>query len=68
MRCWILICNKVVSFQKLQQLVILRDQDYLDKKIGRRLNVLFLIAAQHQDDVVPVSLYYDTNIGGIERH
>ena len=29
-------------------------------------DVVVLLAAQHRDDVSPVSLYYDTNVGGME--
>ncbi len=29
-------------------------------------DVVILLAAQHRDDVSPVSLYYDTNVGGME--
>ena len=43
-----------------------RDQDYLDKKL-EGAECVVLLAAQHRDDVVPVSLYYDTNVGGIEK-
>lgn len=30
-------------------------------------DVVILLAAQHRDDVSPVSLYYDTNVGGMEK-
>ena len=43
-----------------------RDQDYLDKKL-EGAECVVLLAAQHRGDVVPVSLYYDTNVGGIEK-
>ena len=29
-------------------------------------DVVILLAAEHRDDVTPVSLYYDTNVGGME--
>ena len=29
-------------------------------------DVIILLAAQHRDDVTPISLYYDTNVGGME--
>ena len=29
-------------------------------------DVVILLAAQHRDDVSPVSLYYDTNVGGMK--
>ncbi len=29
-------------------------------------DIVILLAAQHRDDVTPVSLYYDTNVGGME--
>ena len=30
-------------------------------------DMVILLAAQHRDDISPVSLYYDTNVGGMEK-
>ena len=43
-----------------------RNQDDMDKEIAGS-DVVILLAAQHRDDVFPVSLYYDTNVGGMEK-
>ena len=42
-----------------------RDQEAMDKDL-RDSDVVILLAAQHRDDVSPVSLYYDTNVKGME--
>jgi GlcNAc-P-P-Und epimerase len=43
-----------------------RKQDEMDNLIGDDTNAVVLLAAQHRDDVTPVSLYYDTNVGGMK--
>lgn len=42
-----------------------RNQGQMDKEIAGS-DVVILLAAQHRDDVSPVSLYYDTNVGGMK--
>ena len=42
-----------------------RDQAQMDREL-QGADVVVLLAAQHRDDVSPVSLYYDTNVGGME--
>ena len=42
-----------------------RDQDTMDAKLVDT-DLVVLLAAQHRDDVSPVSLYYDTNVGGLK--
>lgn len=42
-----------------------RNQQQMDEAL-RGADVVVLLAAQHRDDVSPVSLYYDTNVGGME--
>lgn len=42
-----------------------RDQEQMDREIAGS-DVVVLLAAQHRDDVTPISLYYDTNVGGME--
>lgn len=41
-------------------------QAQLDDKLGDT-DLVVLLAAVHRDDVTPVSLYYDTNVGGMEN-
>ena len=43
-----------------------RDQRCMDEKL-KGADCVVLLAAQHRDDVHPVSLYYDTNVGGMEK-
>lgn len=42
-----------------------RDQQSMDRGL-KGTDVVILLAAQHRDDVSPVSLYYDTNVGGMK--
>ena len=42
-----------------------REQEQMDREL-KGADVVVLLAAQHRDDVTPVSLYYDTNVGGME--
>lgn len=42
-----------------------RKQEDMDEELSGA-DVVVLLAAQHRDDVSPVSLYYDTNVGGME--
>lgn len=42
-----------------------REQEQMDREL-KDSDVVVLLAAQHRDDVSPVSLYYDTNVGGME--
>ena len=38
----------------------------MDKELAGS-DIVILLAAQHRDDVSPISLYYDTNVGGMEK-
>ena len=42
-----------------------RNQEQMDREL-KGSDVVVLLAAQHRDDVTPTSLYYDTNVGGME--
>lgn len=42
-----------------------REQVQMDEQL-KGADVVVLLAAQHRDDVTPVSLYYDTNVGGMK--
>lgn len=42
-----------------------RQQEQMNREL-KGADVVVLLAAQHRDDVSPVSLYYDTNVGGME--
>lgn len=43
-----------------------RSQEQMDKELAGS-DIVILLAAQHRDDVSPISLYYDTNVGGMEK-
>ncbi len=43
-----------------------RDEEQMNKELAET-DLVVLLAAQHRDDVTPVSLYYDTNVGGMEK-
>ncbi len=42
-----------------------REQEQMDREL-KGADIVILLAAQHRDDVSPTSLYYDTNVGGME--
>lgn len=42
-----------------------RDPENMESGL-KDADVVILLAAQHRDDVSPVSLYYDTNVGGMK--
>lgn len=52
-------------FNSLTIIGDVREQDQMDREL-QGADVVILLAAQHRDDVSPVSLYYDTNVGGVE--
>lgn len=52
-------------FNDITDIGDVRDQDTMDAKLVNT-DLVVLLAAQHRDDVSPVSLYYDTNVGGLK--
>lgn len=52
-------------FPELTVIGDVRDQKCLDKELSGA-DCVILLAAQHRDDVSPETLYYDTNVGGME--
>lgn len=52
-------------FNEISVIGDVRNQEQMDKEV-KESDVVVLLAAQHRDDVSPVSLYYDTNVGGMK--
>ena len=52
-------------FPEITNIGDVREQNQMDKELAGA-DCVVLLAAQHRDDVSPVSLYYDTNVGGME--
>lgn len=52
-------------FDGLTEIGDVRDSAQLADKL-KGADVVVLLAAKHRDDVTPVSLYYDTNVGGMK--
>lgn len=52
-------------FNDITEIGDVRIQNCIDEKI-KGGDCVVLLAAQHRDDVSPTSLYYDTNVGGLE--
>lgn len=52
-------------FTQLTEIGDVREQDQMDRMLAGS-DVVVLLAAQHRDDVTPTSLYYDTNVGGMD--
>lgn len=42
-----------------------RKQEQMDEQL-KDSDIVILLAAQHRDDVTPISLYYDTNVEGMK--
>ncbi len=53
-------------FPHVTQRADVRDAEALREKIAGS-DVVVLLAAEHRDDVSPVSLYYDVNVGGMKN-
>ena len=53
-------------FQDITVTGDVRSQEQMDKVVAGA-DVVILLAAQHRDDVEPTSLYYDVNVGGMEK-
>lgn len=53
-------------FPHVTQLADVRDAEALREKIAGS-DVVVLLAAEHRDDVSPVSLYNDVNVGGMKN-
>lgn len=43
-----------------------RDREKLTELL-KGTDVVVLLAAEHRDDVTPLSLYYDVNVGGMQN-
>lgn len=52
-------------FNEITTIGDVRNQEQMDKNLVGS-DIVVLLAAQHRDDVTPVSLYYDTNVGGMK--
>ena len=52
-------------FNEITTIGDVREQEQMNRELAGA-DVVVLLAAQHRDDVSPVSLYYDTNVGGME--
>ena len=52
-------------FNDLTVIGDVRDQASMDREL-KDADIVILLAAQHRDDVTPISLYYDTNVGGMQ--
>lgn len=52
-------------FNDITRIGDVREQAQMDEAL-KGVDLVVLLAAQHRDDVTPVSLYYDTNVHGME--
>ena len=52
-------------FPEVTEIGDVRDREGMRRAL-KGADAVVLLAAQHRDDVSPVSLYYDTNVGGME--
>jgi GlcNAc-P-P-Und epimerase len=54
------------AFPALSQRVDVRDRTALSDAL-QGVDVIYHLAAEHRDDVTPISLYYDVNVGGADN-
>lgn len=52
-------------FNEITHIGDVRVQEQMDEQL-KGMDMVVLLAAQHRDDVSPVSLYYDTNVKGMK--
>lgn len=52
-------------FNEITTIGDVRDQEQMEGEL-KNADIVVLLAAQHRDDITPVSLYYDTNVKGME--
>lgn len=52
-------------FNEITTIGDVRNEEEITREL-KGIDMVILLAAQHRDDVTPVSLYYDTNVGGME--
>lgn len=52
-------------FNDITSIGDVREQNQMDREL-KGADIVILLAAQHRDDISPISLYYDTNVGGME--
>lgn len=53
-------------FNDITSIGDVRDQEQMNQML-KGFDLVVLLAAQHRDDVSPTSLYYDVNVGGMEK-
>lgn len=63
--CWNIDLLPSHFFNDVTTIGDVRKQEQMDREL-KGADVVILLAAQHRDDVSPVSLYYNTNVGGME--
>ncbi len=53
-------------FNDITEIGDVRDQKLLKKQL-KGTDLVVLLAAQHKDNITPISLYYDTNVTGLKN-
>ena len=58
--------NKSTNFADITVITNILDKDMLSNRLSGA-DIVILLAAEHRDDVSPVSLYYDVNVQGMRN-
>ncbi|MDI6785874.1 MAG: NAD(P)-dependent oxidoreductase [bacterium] len=58
--------NQSETYPNLTFIGDVRDKENLSEQ-AKEIDVIYNLAAEHQDNVQPVSLYYDVNVKGAEN-
>ena len=59
--------NKSTKYSSVTTIVDIRDMDNLNTHFTSDISSVVLLAAEHRDDVAPLSLYYDVNVQGTQN-
>ena len=54
-------------FPELTTIADIRDKNGLTATFNSSIDILILLAAEHKDNVSPLSLYYDVNVQGTKN-
>ncbi|MDY6374220.1 MAG: NAD-dependent epimerase/dehydratase family protein, partial [Bacteroidales bacterium] len=58
--------QKSSFFQNITHIADVRDVEAMKRELNG-FDLVVLLAAEHRDDVTPVSLYYDVNVDGMKN-
>ena len=58
--------NESIKFSSITKISDICDNNFIDS-LSSDVDTIVLLAAEHRDDVTPVSLYYQVNVDGMQN-